>query len=215
MIWNRLTMQVYSTNWQRAWAGIGASGDGTAVHSALLEKYAEPHRAYHSLQHLDEVLSAFEPVCDLAKKPAEVELALWFHDAIYDVYRHDNEVRSAEWACGVLAAGGAATACVDRVRQLILATQHTAAPQTPDECLLVDIDLGILGADPDRFAEYERQIRLEYGFVPEPLFKQKRRAILLSFLARERIYNTAYFQAALEPRARQNLSGAMAELAPP
>jgi predicted metal-dependent HD superfamily phosphohydrolase len=209
-----MTTQNHHHSWQRAWIGIGASGDGTAVHSALLEKYAEPHRAYHSLQHLDEVLSAFELVRDLAKKPAEVELALWFHDAIYDVHSHDNEARSADWAGSVLSDGGASAASVERVRQLILATQHTAAPTTPDECLLVDIDLGILGAEPDRFAEYDRQIRQEYGFVPEPLFTQKRRAILLGFLARERIYGTAHFHAALESRARENLQGAIAALVP-
>jgi predicted metal-dependent HD superfamily phosphohydrolase len=142
----------------------------------------------------------------LAPHPAEVEMALWFHDAIYDVHRHDNEEQSAQWAREALEAAGVAAEVAARIEQLVLATQHTAIPHGADACLLVDIDLGILGAEKARFAEYERQIRAEYAHVPEPLFSQRRRAILRSFLERPAIYGTEPFRAALEERARCNLA---------
>ena len=204
-------MTTHRGSWERAWTGVGATGEGAGTYAALVEKYTEPHRAYHSLQHLTECLSAFEQARSLAANPAEVEAALWFHDAIYDVHRNDNEELSAQWARSALLAGGAAPDSTERVSRLVLTTKHTAAPETHDEFVLIDIDLAILGAEQDRFAEYERQIRLEYSFVPEPLFREKRRAILASFLARPHIYSTAHFRAALEHRARHNLLRAIGE----
>ncbi len=203
-------MNPHLESWQRAWQGVAATGDGAAVHAQLLACYAEPQRAYHTLQHLAECLAAFEPVRALAPHAAEVELALWFHDAIYDVHRHDNEAQSARWAGEALRAGGARPGAAERVAQLVLATQHAVPPEGEDACLLIDIDLGILGADEARFDEYERQIRAEYAFVPEPLFSQRRRAILQSFLDRPAIYGTAHFRAALEQRARRNLVRSLA-----
>lgn len=73
------------------------------------------------------------------------------------------------------------------------------------EQVLVDIDLSILGASEERFAEYEQQIRSEYSFVPGWLFRRKRRSILKSFLGRNHIYSTPHFHSLLEIKARQNL----------
>lgn len=193
-------------SWARAWRGLGAPGDGAVVQAALLTRYAEPHRAYHTLQHLAECLAAFEPLRGLAPHPAEVEAALWFHDAIYDVHRADNEEQSARWACDALEAAGVTNEVAGRVEQLVLATRHSAIPQGADAGLLIDIDLAILGADAARFAEYERQIRVEYAHVPEPQFGTRRRAILQSFLDRPAIYSTPHLRSMLEARARANLA---------
>lgn len=193
-------------SWLRAWRGVGAAGDGEPLHRALLERYGEPRRKYHTLQHLSECLAAFDAVATLPPHPAEVEAALWFHDAIYEVKRSDNEERSAQWARSALLAGGARAESAELVHGLVMVTKHTAMPATPDEQVLVDIDLGILGAPASRFAEYERQIREEYRHVPGWLFRRKRRAILRSFLDRPRIFSTPHFHAALERAARENLS---------
>jgi len=154
------------SSWFRAWRGVGASGDGEPIYQALLARYAEPHRKYHTAQHLAECLAAFETVKLLPPHPAEVEAALWFHDAVYDVRRSDNEELSAEWARSALLAGAARPEAAELVSALVLTTRHTAAPATPDEHVLVDIDLAILAASQARFAEYEHQIREEYGSVP-------------------------------------------------
>ncbi|WP_411833429.1 N-methyl-D-aspartate receptor NMDAR2C subunit [Pseudoxanthomonas mexicana] len=198
-------MEVLAHSWQRAWPGLGAAGDGEALRRELLARHAEPQRHYHTLQHLEECLGHFEAARALAQRPHEVEMALWFHDAIYDVRAGDNERRSADWARQALTAAGVAADSVDRIDDLIMATRHDAAPADADARLLVDIDLSILGAPRPRFDEYERQIRQEYAFVPRWLFRRKRRAILRGFLERPVLYSTPHFREALESRARENL----------
>lgn len=192
-------------SWQRAWAGIGAVGEGDALFAQLMAAYAEPQRHYHTLQHLGECLALFDDARTLAAHPAEVELALWFHDAIYDIRGHDNERRSADWARDALRDAGAPTDAAQRVHDLVMATRHTAVPSGRDEQLLVDIDLSILGAARARFDEYEQQIRKEYAYVPGFLFRRKRREILKGFLDRPAIYSTPHFHDMLEARARDNL----------
>lgn len=202
-------MSVFSDSWSRAWRGLQAEGEGDAAQQLLLSKYAETSRQYHTQQHLSECLSLFAELMNQAERPAEVEMALWFHDAIYELKRHDNEEQSAALARMVLSAAAVAPASIQRIEDLILATRHTALPVSRDEQLLVDIDLAILGADALHFAEYEKQIRDEYSFVPKWIFKHKRRAILQTFLARERIYSTDVMFAKREAQARINLRAAI------
>lgn len=171
----------------------------------LLDAWAEPQRHYHSQQHLRECLALLEPALDLAQHPGEVELALWFHDAIYDPQGKGNEARSADWAIDALAQAGASQEVQQRVRALIMATCHDADPEGGDARLLVDIDLAILGADPARFAEYDAQVRAEYRWVPGWLYRRKRKEVLAGFLNRQAIYGTGRFRDRLEGRARENL----------
>jgi predicted metal-dependent HD superfamily phosphohydrolase len=203
-------MPAFETSWTTAWTALGAQADGLAEYRALLARYAEPHRAYHTRQHLAECLALFEEYRSLAQQPAEVCLALWYHDAIYDIPASDNETRSAALAATELAAAGIAANPVARIRELILATRHAAAPAGPDAALLVDIDLAILGADPARFAEYEAQIRREYQAVPEALFRSKRREILQTFLDRPQLFCCPALAARFEDAARANLRRALA-----
>lgn len=198
-------------SWRAAWQASGAAPND-ALHAELLASYAEPHRAYHTPLHLAECLALFDEFRALAERAAEVEIALWFHDAVYDVHRHDNEAASADWARAALLDAGAAGDVAGRVAALVLATRHSIAPATADEQLLVDIDLAILGAAPARFAEYEAQIRVEYGFVPQPVFDEKRGAILAGFLARPVLYGTAELRPRLEATARANLRAAIDRL---
>lgn len=158
------------------------------------------------MQHLRECIASFSSVAHLAERPAEVEAALWFHDAVYALRAGDNEEQSARLAQSALRACGVSIATTDRIAQLVLATKHTALPSLPDAQLLVDIDLSILGAPVARFGEYEHQIREEYAFVTESVFKAKRGEVLQAFLARPRIYSTEHFHARLEQTARDNIA---------
>jgi len=200
-------------SWDRAWTGVGAHGDGYTARDAVLGSYGDASRRYHSLQHLQECLALFESVRGLCERPAEVEVALWFHDAIYVLTSSLNEEHSAQWAREVLLQAGVQLGTADYVGELILATKHSALPDRQDAKVLVDVDLSILGADKERFDEYERQIRDEYAFVPQPAFVQKRREILQSLLARPSIYGTPEMQRRFEDRARANLSLAVDALA--
>lgn len=204
-------MNDLETSWHDTWHALRLPTPA-GVLDALLARWAEPHRRYHTPQHLRECLALFAAHRELAERPGEVGLALWFHDAVYDTAQHDNEAASADWARRVLRDAGAAPEVAGRVDALILATRHSQVPATPDERLLVDIDLAILGAAPGRFEEYERQIRDEYGFVPEDVFRDKRAAILRGFLARPAIFATAALAARFEAAARANLAGAIARL---
>lgn len=196
------------------WSGVGARGRGTATFAELLDRYGEPWRRYHTRQHLLECLETLQSVpADQILSGVhlpEVQAALWFHDAVYELKGADNEALSAEIAKERLQAAGVASECIDRIASMVLATKHTATPSGAGEQLLVDVDLSILGAPQERFAEYQRQIRDEYSFVPALVFKMKRREILKGFLDRPRIFSTPYFHDRLESTARRNLLSAVA-----
>ena len=194
--------------WQSLWQELGKPAPASLL-QALFEAYSEPQRHYHTLQHLEECFAHFDGVKELAEHPLEVELALWFHDSVYDVHARDNEVQSAAWADRALLAAGLPEDACARIHTLIMATCHDALPGSNDARLLTDIDLAILGAEPDRFAEYERQIRLEYAHVPDALFKAKRREILQGFLDRGRLFQTPACHARYETAARRNLASAI------
>lgn len=145
----------------------------------------------------------------MAQHPQAVYLAIWYHDAIYDTTAHDNERASADLAARHLSADGADAATIQRIQDLVLATRHVATPTDPDQQLLVDMDLAILGANESRFAQYQQQIRQEYAFVPADLFAQKRAEVLRGFLSRPNIYATEHLQKHLEGRAQFNLAAAL------
>lgn len=198
--------------WQEMWKALGAAHRDPKLRDELIARYREPHRKYHTLQHLEECFEKFDEVRALAEHPAEIELALWFHDAIYDVKRRDNEKKSADWARkSALAAGTPADAC-ERVHALVMATRHKAIPRGTDAEILVDVDLSILGAAPERFDQYERQVRQEYAWVPEFLYRRERTAILKEFLARPRIFSSAHFRERHEQQARSNVERSLEQL---
>lgn len=203
------TTEVLTASWHRAWPGIGAVGDGELVRLDLLARYSEPQRKYHGLQHLRECIQAFVVVGELPPHGHDVEIALWFHDAVYDPLKHDNEQRSADLAVSALQHAGVTQNVTDRVHRLILGTRHEASPIDLDEQILVDVDLSILGSTVERFAEYEQQVRQEYAFVPEAVFWRKRRQILQGFVDRKRIYHSEHFFASREQAARANLQSAI------
>jgi predicted metal-dependent HD superfamily phosphohydrolase len=205
-------MTISSASWQRLWREVGADPVPAGLYNQLVAAYSEEHRQYHTLQHLRECLAHLDAAASLALHPAEVELALWFHDAVYDPLRSDNEERSAEWAWRSILAAGCAEDLAQRVQALVLATKGHSASEDADTRLLLDIDLAILGAAPARFDEYERQIRAEYAHVTEAEYRFGRAEVLAAFLGRPRVYLTAAFHDALEHRARENLGRTLASL---
>ena len=198
--------------WLELWEGLGATAADANLFSQLIAQYSGRTRHYHTIQHLDECLAWLPNTCSLAQNPYEVELALWFHDAIYDTKRQDNELKSAEWAKASALTSGLPLPVAERIYDLVMATRHTAQPESTDAKVLVDIDLSILGAPEERFDEYERQVREEYAWVPALLFRRKRRQILEEFVARPRLFNTAFFLESHEAQARLNLKRSLAKL---
>jgi predicted metal-dependent HD superfamily phosphohydrolase len=197
--------------WNRLLAALGIGGEAECF-DALLAAYSEKHRHYHTTRHIDHCLRELDSAKSLARDPAEVELALWFHDAIYDPHSSKNEERSADWACELLTRHHASAERIGRVRDHILATRHEAVANDPDSRLVVDIDLSILGVDEAAYAEFEVNVRQEYRWVPSLLFRRKRAEILESFLARPQIYTTQLFKDRYESQARRNLVHAIQRL---
>jgi len=200
------------TVWARVWTELGVRYASRETHEELIRHYDEPHRAYHNRQHLAECLQVRRLLNAACQAPAEIDLALWFHDAIYDPLRSDNELRSAQWLDEVASDSGLDAETRRRLYDLIMVTRHDSAPQSLDEAVLVDTDLAILGASFERFEEYDQQIRREYLHVPMSVYRQKRRQILEGFLVRDRIYTTAPYFDAFEQQARENLSRAIDRL---
>jgi predicted metal-dependent HD superfamily phosphohydrolase len=180
---------------------------GRELHAA----YSEPHRRYHTVQHIEFCLRELSRHWAYAIHLNEVRWALLFHDAIYDPRRNDNEARSADWACRVMQELQRPADEVARVRSMILATAHAAQVEAPDEALLLDIDLSILGADAATFDDYDRAIRVEYEWVAEEAYRLARGAVLQGFLGRQRIFQTAAYRDR-EADARGNIERALQRL---
>lgn len=202
-------------HWIQVWHDLQAVGDPVARYQRLIAAYAETHRHYHNLQHLDECLRELDAVRSLATQPAVVEAALWFHDAVYDPRSTTNEEDSAALAVAVLTEAKLPAPLINTVRQLILSTKTHQPGDHADAALLIDIDLAILGQPPARFREYELGIKAEYSWVPATTYAQKRAEILKGFLRRSSIYRTAHFKDRYETTARSNLARAIDALRNP
>lgn len=195
--------------WRETWNCL-ASEPPDGLLDELIAAYSEPQRAYHTVRHLSECFDHLD-ACPLQRcDPGAIELALWFHDAVYDTRASDNEARSAAWARSAL--GSLDTTRLDRIEGLVLATRHDGGSGSPDEDLLLDIDLSILGASPTRFHEYEEQVRSEYSWVADEAYARARARILGTFEERPFLYRTAYFRDRLEAQARRNLRRSLAAL---
>ena len=178
----------------------------------LVKAYSEKQRFYHTAEHISACLYHLDKVSDQAEKVTEIELALWFHDAVYQPLSSTNERDSANLAVEFLHSNGAHDDVIDRINNLIMCTVHGSPINTDDEKLLVDIDLSILGAERFVFEEYETNIRKEYKLVPSPIYKRKRKKILNMFLSKNAIYSTHYFYDNYEQIARDNLAYAISLL---
>ena len=178
----------------------------------LDKAYTQPHRRYHTTEHISAMLRHVDRVNDLLEQPSLVELAIWFHDAIYAPFSSTNEADSAVWAVKFLNDNGALANDADVVSDLIMATLHNSKVSNNDQALLVDIDLSILGTEPNVYQQFEKDIRFEYKRVPYFLYKKKRKEILKGFLDRTSVYQTAFFIDQYEVRARNNMKRALQQL---
>jgi predicted metal-dependent HD superfamily phosphohydrolase len=183
-----------------------------AVRDELLAAYAAPARGYHDTRHLSEVLDRLDELAG-AGTPFDrlpVELAAWFHDAVYDG-RPGDEERSAQWAEDVLAAHEPRQAG-EVVRLVRLTETHRPAEDDRNGCALSDADLAILAASPERYAEYVADVRREYAHVADDDFRAGRTAVLTDLLAKPRLFHTAHARETWETVARVNIEAELSRL---
>jgi predicted metal-dependent HD superfamily phosphohydrolase len=197
--------------WQRLWNGRV----GEDAFQELIKAYAAPERHYHNVHHIRDCLKLAGVISDHLIDRSAVTAAIFYHDAVYDPTRSDNEERSADLAERHLRAMGQSDTFIVEVRDLIMDTRHQVPPESNDGQYLADIDLAILGAAPKEFDAYERAIRQEYAHVPDAPFRAGRSQILRSFLDRPSIYLTDFFRDLYEQNARANLTRSLTTLGAP
>ena len=176
----------------------------------LLAAYEEPHRRYHDLAHIHEMLECLEASVDLAENPDSVALAVWFHDSIYDstLPFGENERLSADKLAEMHEGKGSAAA-----QAMIRHSACHEGSDDPDVRLFCDLDLYRLGVDYGTFRKHGADVRAEYAWVEEVEWMRKRNDFFRRFLERPVIYQTDYWRDRLEKRARENLARTIAETA--
>ena len=192
------------TNWLSLMSNMGFNAN-CDTYEELKKRYQEKHRKYHTVAHIESVLLELNNSRHIAENECAVELALWFHDAIYNPFSRTNERDSADLAVAFISKNGGSKALEETVRALILATEHHSSLTLNDQKLIVDIDLSILGSSESEYAKFGAAIRNEYKYVPWFLFRKKRVELLEYFLDRASIFSHQYYIDVLEQRARLNI----------
>ncbi len=188
-------------------AAVGGAEHADRYADALLARWAEPQRRYHTTDHLLAVLDRVDELADHADDPDAVRLAAWFHDAVYLPDRSTNEERSARLAERALPELGIDAARTAEVARLVrLTVTHDPADGDRDGEVLCDADLAVLAAAPDAYAAYAAAVREEYGFVPDDAFREGRAAVLRQLLGLPCLFRTPHGARMWEERARQNLT---------
>ena len=199
------------TRFEALWRRCIGAGAG-AVFDELDALYREPHRRYHTAAHIEHCLGQLDLAAGRMDEPDAVEMALWFHDAIYDVPGPENELRSAE-LFAERAAGRGSEQFRSKVHRLIMATCHLdPPPATLDESFMVDIDLSSFGLPWEEFLRDSRAVRAELPHLTDDEFHPRQRKFLESLASRPVFCFTEFFRDRHEARARANIERLCARL---
>jgi predicted metal-dependent HD superfamily phosphohydrolase len=195
------------------WIALVGGEHARAAGLDLLARYGEPHRRYHTVRHLREVLAIVDELAAEADDPDAVRLAAWFHDAVYAIGSASNERDSAQLAEQVLEGLGTPAARICETARLVLLTaSHRPERGDRNAAVLCDADLAILGAPPERYLEYAAEVRQEYAAVPDEAFRRGRAEVLRSLRDAPALFHTALARERYEERARANLAAEIAAL---
>lgn len=198
----------FNALWQRCLAAVPVAVAAPYARLAML--YGEPMRHYHTFDHIQHCLQEFDAIAGQLEHADAVEMALWFHDAIYVPGASDNEQRSAQLfrSCAV---GGDPGFC-QRVDELIMVTTHRVPPHGHDERFMVDIDLSSFGQPWTEFLHDGQDLRAESAHSDDAGYYQSQLRFLNSLYQRPNLFQTAFFQARYEQAARTNIERLIARL---
>ena len=199
------------SDWLSLMSNLGFS-ENTDTYTDLKRRYNEKHRKYHNVTHIESLLIELEKTRHISENYNSIELALWFHDAVYNIFSKSNEKDSADLAVSFISDNSGSLELQQTVYSLIMATEHNFVPKGNDQRLMVDIDLSILGSAESRYTDFETAIRKEYKYIPWFIFKRKRIELLQYFLGRESIFSHRYYIDSLEQQARVNIANAIKKL---
>lgn len=201
---------------QQAWQSClldGAADDSSDIHRRLIDAYLEPQRYYHSLEHIRHCHDMFDQCRALLQQPQAIELAIWFHDAVFEPGKCDNERLSADLYLQLSAAvHDAPTRAL--VERLIMATLHDGENlDDSDACYMVDIDLSSFGLPWPEFLRDSNNLRRENARLGDAEYYRKQTGFQTCLLARERFFQTDFFAERYEQQARDNLARFFAQIA--
>jgi predicted metal-dependent HD superfamily phosphohydrolase len=200
------------TAWHAVLARHSASPDVDATGTALLARWAEPHRRYHDPAHLRDVLDAVDDLAGFAEDPDAVRLAAWYHDAVY-AGAADDEENSALLAESELDGLGVAADLVAEVARLVrLTVEHNPAPTDRNGQVLSDADLAMLALPPEDYRRNTAQVRAEYAHVSDADFRKGRARVIEALLSAPWLYRTPEGRSRWEAAARQNLTSELGTL---
>lgn len=164
--------------------------------SDVINLYAEPHRFYHTLTHIEEVMKHLQEA-DLLKHD-ELFLAAVFHDIIYNPQSSSNEEDSAGYFLQSARTSALSEDQKEHVRRLILDTK-THQPTVPFSEEFIKADLSIFDASFDKLIRYEKQIFREFQFVDYKVYKEKRVEVLKRFNEGGRLDHLISYVQSVEP----------------
>jgi len=194
-------------SWDEALPGFSALG------TALLDRYAEPARRYHDRRHLSEVLAGVRLLGDHATDVVSVQLAAWFHDAVYEFDRTDNEERSARLAEEMLASAAVDPRVIAEVERLVrLTANHNPSRNDANGAVLCDADLAVLASDRRRYADYVADVRAEFAALDDATFRSGRAGVLRQLLGMPSLFRTPEGRRRWEDAARANIQREVASL---
>ncbi len=175
----------------------------------LIQLYSSKNRFYHNPNHIEVLLKLSKEYSHLLNSSQTIDFTIWYHDAIYDASKSNNEEKSAELAKIHLTQLGLSEELINNCYNLIIATKTHALNDklnSFDAQFLLDIDLSILAVERNKYIEYTKQIRQEYKMYPDFLYNKGREKVLNHFLEMDNIYKTELFQNLWEEKAKDNLN---------
>ena len=195
--------------WQRS-RKSGIQEDAEAAWDDLSGLYAESHRRYHNLRHVDHCLRQIDLAAPLMDDPDAGEMSIWYHDVIYEPCARDNEKRSAGFFAWY-ALGHFPDEFVADVRHLILATEHPEVVRDGDACYITDIDLSGFALPWEEFCRDNDSLREEQRGLSDASYQASTQRFLVNLYARSRIFRTDFFHELYEAQARDNIQRYLAE----
>jgi predicted metal-dependent HD superfamily phosphohydrolase len=172
----------------------------------IQSNYSKSVRYYHNLTHLDNLIEELISIKDQIEDWQTLTFSVAYHDIIYNTLRQDNEEKSAAFAYDRLTQLNLPSTQKEKCKLQILATKQHQVSTNVDTNYFIDADLSILGSDNRSYLKYAEQIRNEYRYFPDILYKPGRRKVLTGFLKMKSIYKTKYFQDKFEVQAKMNIS---------
>lgn len=177
-------------------------------------RYNKPQRAYHSLQHIQQLFGQYDQVKGNLHEPHIIALAIYYHDVIYEPTYSDNELKSAEYAVESLTGYLNAEQCQHIYALIMMTATHELdkwsnetkeREKYSDAAYLLDMDLSILGSSWSEYEQYAHAVRQEYAHVSDDDYRVGRMAVLKELLAHPTLYLTDNYYKRLEKQARKNI----------